>query len=298
MTESSNKWLGPFGLLLAAAAIAAAVLGFYSKGQQVNPFKVAAADIVHLKESTVGKPITLNDPDPNKVYEIESGAHVKVSRPKGDPLQLKQLRVLVESGGTLEEAVGTNIYVVTLEGSIAHVGDGVFTEAFGGEVFATGDARVKALDKSVIHNISTGNEDAYAGSTTYARMRGQLFANDGSTVYVKSPKHCDACSQVHYSPGVTLYIYAGAEGFGKGRAASVEKTIITVYKGGEVGCYKYCTVYLYPDTEHHEGQGAVVHNMKEGVNVIPFPDGDDDPAADKAAADAQTVRLGAPDDDH
>jgi len=291
MTQpSENDRPALFMVLLAAAAIVAAVIGFHSNRQHVNPFKVAAADIVHLKEGAV---VTLNDPDPDKVYTIESGAHVKVSRPSGDPLQGKQLRLLVEDGGTLEEAVGTNIWVVTLEGSVAHVGDGVFIEAFGGQVYATGDARVKALDKSVIHNISTGDEHAYSGSTTYARMRGRVFANDGSTVYVKSPKNCDACSQVQYVTGARVYIYKGAEAFGKGRSTSVEKTIITVYKGGEVGCYKYCTIYLYPDTEHHEGEGSVVHQMMAGENVIAFPDGDDDPVADKAAVDAKTVRAGA-----
>ena len=290
MTESSNKWLAPFMVLLMAAAIGAAVIGFHSNRQPVNPFKVAESDIVHLQ---VGALVTLDDPDPGKVYAIGAGAHVKVTRPMGDPLQGKQLRLLVEKGGTLEAAVGTNIYVVALEGSVAHVGDGVFIEAFGGEVYATGDSRVKALDKSIIHNIGTGDEHAYAGSITYARMRGRVFANDGATVYVKSPKDCDACSQVAFVAGATIYIYDGAEAFGRGSSTSVEKTVITVYKGGEVGCYKYCTIYLAADAEHKDGQGSVVHQMEAGENFILFPDGDDDPVANKAAKDAKTVRDGA-----
>jgi hypothetical protein len=290
MTESKNKWMAPFMVLLIAAAIGAAVFGFHSDRHPVNPFKVPEADMVRLQDGAL---VTLDNPDPDKVYVIESGAHVEVTRPMGDPLQGKQLRLVVDKGGTLEGAVGTNIYVIAVEGSVSHVGDGVFIVAFGGEVFATGDSRVKAMDKSIIHNTGTADEHAYAGSITYARMRGRVFANDGATVYVKSPKDCDACSQVNFVSGVKIFIYNGAEAFGRGNPNSIEKTVITVYKGGEVGCYKYCTINIAADAEHKDGEGSTVHQLDDDEKMIPFPDGDDDPVADQAAKDAKTVRAGA-----
>lgn len=283
----SKKWLAP-GLLM-AAALAAALIGFHSNRRQVNPFNVPDSDIVHFNDVA---PVTLNNPDPDKLYVVESGAHLTVTRPLGDALQGKQLRLLVDAGGTLDAAVGTNIFVVTVSGAVAHVGDGVFIEAFGGEIFATGDARVKALDKSIIHNIGTGDEHAYAGSITYARMRGRVFANDGAVVYVKSPKDCDACSQVSFVAGAKVYIYNGAEAFGRGTPKNIEKTVITVFKGGEVGCYKYCSIFLAADAEHKDGEGSVVHELKAD-EFIPFPDGDDDPVADQAAKAANTVRASA-----
>ena len=78
MTESSNKWLAPFMVLLMAAAIGAAVIGFHANRQPVNPFKVAEADIVHLP---AGEFITLHNPDPDKVYAIEAGADVYKRQP-------------------------------------------------------------------------------------------------------------------------------------------------------------------------------------------------------------------------
>lgn len=341
MTGSVNKWLGP-SLALGAVAlvIAAAVSGLPSGQGQVPPFKVDPADVVHLSK---GAPITLTDPDPDKVYEIEDGAHVSVQRASGDPLQVKQLRLFVDKGGSLDGAVGTNVYVIALEGAVAHVGqpftsktkvqstacdDGLFVEAFGAEVWAQGTAKVKALGKSIIHNTSTCEEHAYDGSVTYARMRGRVFANAGAIVYTKSPQDCDACSQVAFSPGSTVYIYDGAEAFGKGHAPpedsnpsgqptkiyegedgnsvsatgsakdkdkpngdgpSTKHTVIYVFDGGEVGCYKYCTLYLWPKAEYHEGEQSVIHKMKEGENIIPFPDGDADPTAN--LKDDETVKA-------
>jgi hypothetical protein len=292
MTDSSKKLLGPLLVVAVALAIGAAAIGFRSGRHQVMPFKVDPADVVHLKD---GAPTTLNDPDPKKVYVVDAGSHVTVIRPYGDPLQVKELRLVVNEGGTLEGAVGTNINVVALPGSVAHVGGeaqsnstdtcvgGVFIEAYGAVVYATGTAKVKAMDKSIIHNSGMCDERAYAGSTTYSRMRGRVFAEDGSTVYVKSPENCDACSQVQFSPGSTIYVYEGAEAFGKGSATSGKETIITVYDGGEVGCYKYCTLILYPKAEFKEGQGSDVHIVDAGFGAPPFPD-DDEPAAQKPLA--------------
>jgi hypothetical protein len=352
MTNSGSKWLGALLALVAVAFVAIVTIAGLPKTGQVLPFKVDPADVVHLSQ---GAPISLKDPDPDKVYEVEAGAHVSLIRSQGDPLQLKQLRLFVDKGGTLEGAEGTNVYIIALDGSVAHVGqpmqtrtkvvptacdDGLYVEAFAAEVYAQGTTKVKALSGSVIHNTSTCEEHAYDGSVTYARMRGRVFANAGSVVYTKSPENCDACSQVEFAGGSTIYIYDGAEAFGRGSsppedanpsgqptriyegsgvfsadgsdttggassAAAKEKeksrddassgskrTTIFVYDGGEVGCYKYCTVYLWPKAEFHEGAQSVIHKMKTGEQIRPFPDGDADPTA-HLTDDATVKAMGA-----
>lgn len=224
------------------------------------PYQVVAPEEVHIP---AGMPVVLDDPDPAKLYVVDAGGKLTVTRPQGNPNRVKRLALLVTRGGELTMAEGTNIDVTAEPGSRATVSDGVLINALGAVVHAKGTARVKALNGSVIYNSGTGDELAYDGSTTWAMMRGRVFAYKGSLVYAKSPEGCDACTQVEAHPGSTVYVYDGAEAF-------ATQATVTVYKGGEVGCYHDCVLYLFPESEYSNCPGCAMNMMAADWPVVPF----------------------------
>jgi len=253
---------GQIGLAVMVAGvvlIGTISIALFSASPKTLTFKVDVPQEVHIRS---GAAVVLNDPDPVSLYVVDEGAKLSVTRPQGNPNRVRRLALRVSRGGTLE-AAGTNIEVTAEPGSQATVSDGVLINAVGAVVYARGTARVKALSGSVIHNSGTGDEYAYDGSITYAKMRGRVFAEKGALVYAKSPDDCDACTQVQADPGSTVFVYQGAEAF-------ATQATVTVYKGGEVGCYHGCTLYLFPEAEFNFGPHCIVHQMTAESPMVPF----------------------------
>jgi hypothetical protein len=261
--EASMTRAGQIGLAVMVAGVVLigtiAVALFSACPQATTPYQVVAPEEVHIR---AGAPVVLNDPDPAKLYVVDAGGKLSVTRPQGNPNRMKRLSLLVTRGGELTMAEGTNIYVMAEPGSRATVSDGVSINAQG-VVHAKGTAQVKALAGSVIYNSGFGDELAYDGSTTYAMMRGRVFAFKGALVYAKSPEGCDACTQVEAHPGSTVYVYEGAEAF-------ATQATVTVYKGGEVGCYHDCVLYIFPESEYFKCPGCAMNMMAADAPVVPF----------------------------
>lgn len=255
---------GQIGLAVMVAGVVLigtiAVAMFSACPQATTPYQVVALYEVHVR---AGAPVVLNDPDPAKLYVVDAGGKLTVTRPQGNFNRVRRLSLRVTRDGELTMAEGTNIYVTAEPGSRATVSDGVSINASGAVVHVKGTAQVKALDGSVIYNSGFGDELAYEGSTTYAMMRGRVFAYQGATVYAKSPEGCDACTQVEAHPGSTVYVYDGAEAF-------ATQATVTVYKGGEVGCYHDCKLYIFPDAEWFKCPGCDIQMMSADSPVAPF----------------------------
>jgi len=250
-----------FAIATAAALVVTfVVVSTITTSQPQIRFQEPKSDEIHLVAS--GKRLEVNNPDPAKLYVVESGADVIITAPLGDPARTLAARVIVHSGGRLE-AHGTNVDITAQPGSEVTVYDGVVIEATGAKVFVRGNVKLKAFAGTVVRSTGSGEEFAYAGSITYTQAKGRTFAEEGSTVYAKSLDDCDACTQVVASPGSTVYVFDGAEAFGKGAT-------VYVYKGGEVGCAHDCTLFLYAGAEFNYGPACVVHNMPDDDTPDPF----------------------------
>jgi hypothetical protein len=259
---SKPSQIGLAVVVVGTVLISAVTAAFLSPSRQAPTatYKVAALPEVHV---TAGAPVVLNDPDSSKRYVVDAGGKLTLTRPQRNPERIGTLVIEVKSGGELT-AEGTNIQVTADPGSKATVGDGVFINGVGGVIHAHGTARVKAMSGTLVFNNGTGDEHAYAGSITYARVRGRVFAHSGSIVYIKSPDNCDDCTQAQADPGSIIYVYEGAEAF-------ATQATVTVYKGGDAGCYHGCTLNIFPDADYNKACPDCAMNMMAADSpVLPF----------------------------
>ena len=251
MTNASQRWLAL--VMVAGMVLAGSILAYAWSGKSsMISYLVDVPLQVHLEAD---HEIELQNPDPRKLYIVESGASVSLHGSAALAMQDKVVHVRVRSQGKLR-ATGAKIAVTAEPGSIAIVGDGVAIDGEGATIYVQGEASVKAFKGTTVYNYGTGEEHAYEGSVTYARSRGRVFAENGSIVYAKSPDNCDACTQVALAKGATVYVYEGAEAFGK-------SATVYVYRGGEVGCTNRCTLYLHPGAEFNYSKDAVVHQVSD-----------------------------------
>ncbi|MDR3612665.1 MAG: hypothetical protein P4L53_03810 [Candidatus Obscuribacterales bacterium] len=251
MSNASRRWLAP--VMVAGMVLGCSILVHaWPEKSSIISYVVDEPLEVHLQSD---QEIELQNPDPHKVYIVESGVTVSLHGELNLSMQDKVVQIRVRSKGILR-VTGANIAVTAEPGATVIVGDGVAIDGEGATIYVQGASNVKAFNGTTVYNYGNGEEHAYEGSVTYARTKGRVFAERGSLVYAKSPDNCDACTQVALAKGATVHVYEGAEAFGK-------SATVYVYRGGEVGCSNRCTLYLHPGAESNYSTDAVVHQVSD-----------------------------------